>query len=208
MTQIVGRASSVLASLALVAVLLAGCTSGGAAPSASVFPGGSPDIGSAPTPVPGSSTASPGLPGGGGADGPASGGGSSPNPATGSGGAPGFADPGQPAPTIVTPGSGLSGVHPVGATSIETAVNGRDLAVRVAWWSGVEPCTVLSGVDVAQDGSTFTLTVREGSAAPPDTACIDIAQYKASIVDLGELEPGTYTIAAFGDAAPVTVTID
>ena len=80
--------------------------------------------------------------------------------------------------------------------------------MRVAWWSGVEPCSVLAGVDVARDGDTFTLTVREGSAAAPDTMCIEIAQYKATIVDLGELDPGTYTISAFGDAAPVTVTVD
>ena len=99
-------------------------------------------------------------------------------------------------------------MHQVAATRLDTASNGRDLAVRVAWWSGVEPCTVLAGVDVARDGNTFTLTVREGSGAPPDTACIEIAQYKATIVDLGELEPGTYTVTAFGDAPPVTVTID
>ena len=111
-------------------------------------------------------------------------------------------------PSNVTRGVGLTGIHPVGATKLETATNGRDLAVRVDWFSGVEPCSVLAGVDVARDGNTFTLTVREGSAAAPDTACIEIALYKGTIVDLGELEPGTYTITAFGDAPPVTVTID
>ena len=132
------------------------------------------------------------------------------DPVTGGPGAggPGFPDPGQPQPTIVAPGVGLTGIHPVGATKVETAINGRDLAVRVDWFSGVEPCSVLAGVDVARDGNTFKLTVNEGSAAAPDTACIDIAMYKGTIVDLGELEPGTYTVTAFGDAPPVTVTID
>ena len=117
-----------------------------------------------------------------------------------------FPDPGEPQPTLVAPGVGLTGIHPVGASKLDTAVNGRDLAVRVSWYGGVEPCSVLAGVDVARDGNTFTLTVREGSAAAPDTACIEIALYKGTIVDLGELEPGTYTITAFGDAPPVTVT--
>ena len=62
--------------------------------------------------------------------------------------------------------------------------------MRVDWFSGVEPCSVLAGVDVVRDGNTFKLTVNEGSAAAPDTACIDIAMYKGTIVDLGELEPG------------------
>ncbi len=113
-----------------------------------------------------------------------------------------------PDPTIVAPVAGVTGIHKVSAQDLQTAVNGRDLAVRVAWWSGVAPCSVLAGVNVARDGNTFTLTVLEGSAAPPETVCIEIAQYKATIVDLGELDPGTYTVTAFGDAPPVTVTID
>jgi hypothetical protein len=160
----------------------------------------------APTPVPGSSDGSfdPNDTIGGG-------GGSAPDPGTGVTDDPTVDDPNdlsEPEPTLVTPAAGLSGIHPVGATKLDTAVNGRNLAVRVAWWSGVAPCSVLAGVDVAKDGTTITLTVREGSAAAPDTACIEIAQYKATIVDLDELEPGTYTITAFGDAAPITVTID
>jgi hypothetical protein len=65
---------------------------------------------------------------------------------------------------------------------------------------------VLSGVDVARDGATFTLTIREG-AAQQGVACIMIAMYKATIVDLGRLDPGTYTIKATGDAPAVTVTV-
>lgn len=200
-----------LAPLTLVAaaIIVAGCTIGGApaatptmslsgAPSAPSEPG--------PTAVPGGPAESPSGSDNGAAPVP-----SGPDdPVTGGPGAggPGFPDPDQPQPTIVAPGVGLTGIHPVGATKLETATNGRDLAVRVDWYSGVEPCSVLAGVDVARDGNTFKLTVNEGSAAAPDTACIDIAMYKGTIVDLGELEPGTYTVTAFGDAPPVTVTID
>ena len=210
------RTQSGFARLALVAVVafVAACSSGGLAatsPSAAVPSRVASDP--APTAVPGGPSAEPSSlagvePGATASDGPVSGGGSDPNTGTGTGSDPGLVDPGQPEPTIVTPGAGLAGIHAVGATKLDTATNGRDLAVRVSWWSGVAPCNVLAGVDVARDGTTFTLTVREGSAAPPDTACIEIAQYKATIVDLGELEPGSYTITAFGDAPPVTVTID
>jgi hypothetical protein len=202
------------ASAALLLVLVAGCAATG--PAATVPGGGaSPTVpadsdgGPTPIPVPGSSGAAASDPGASGSpDDPSTGGGADGNAGSGTGGKPGFADPGEPAPTLVAPGVGLTGVHQVAATKLDTALNGRDLAVRVAWWSGVEPCNVLAGVDVARDGNTFTLTVREGSGAPSDTACIEIAQYKATIVDLGELEPGTYTVTAFGDAPPVTVTID
>jgi hypothetical protein len=200
------RTRSALAALTLVAVavLSAGCAAASTTASPAPAPVASPAASApAPTPVPGSTDSPAPSP-----DDPVSGGGSDPNAGTGSGGDPGIVDPGEPEPTIVAPGAGLTGVHPVGAAKLETAINGRDLAVRVSWWSGVAPCNVLAGVDVARDGTTFTLTVREGSAAAPDTACIEIAQYKATIVDLGELEPGSYTITAFGDAAPVTVTID
>jgi hypothetical protein len=204
-------ARPVLAGLVAV-VLLAGCTSaGGPTQPAEASPSvptsaATPSAGTVPTPVPvpsasdGTGTA------------PGSGGGSAPNP--GGGGAPIPVGPGAgagnggPEPTLVAPVPNLTGLHPVAAASLETARNGRDLAVKVTWWSGVAPCSVLAGVDVARDGNTVTLTVREGSAAAPDTACIEIAQLKGTVVDLGELEPGTYTVAAFGDASPVTVTID
>ena len=109
--------------------------------------------------------------------------------------------------TIVTPTAGLTGVHAVQAAKLEATVNGRDVAARVAWWSGVEPCNALAGIAVSRDGNAFLLTVNEGSAAAPDTMCIEIAMYKAAIVDLRELEPGTYTIKAFGDVPPIEVTV-
>lgn len=138
--------------------------------------------------------------------------------AGGSGGAPGggitipdFPLPGgggQPGenPTIVVPKPGRLNAHPVGASGIEARVDGRRVLVRVSWWSGVEPCHVLDSVLVERNGTSITITVREG-ADRLDVACIEIAMLKATIVDLGELEPGTYTISAGGEATPIQVTV-
>ncbi len=187
--------------LALI-VIVAGCTSGGA-PTGS-GPSSAGPTAPAPTAVPVPS--SPAAPRG------TSGGGSGPDPGTGivpiePGGGDGSGGvPPQPRPTLVTPMAGLLDVHQVGATALQTSVDGSRLSVTVAWWSGVEPCNVLAGVDVTRDGDKVTLTVREG-ASRLGVACIEIAVYKATIVDLGELDPGTYTIAAFGNAPPVQVSI-
>jgi len=150
-----------------------------------------------PTPVPPVAPAPAGSSGGGSAPGdpgtvvpPAGGDGALPNP------------PG----TLVTPVAGLLGIHAVGASKLEPAVNGAGIAVRISWVSGVEPCSVLAGVTVARDGNTFRLTVTEGSKGE-GMACIEIAMFKAAIVDLGKVEPGTYTISAFGDAPAVTVDV-
>jgi hypothetical protein len=119
-------------------------------------------------------------------------------------------DPGvpvDPEPSIVVPVAGLTGIRDVAAMKLQASVSGRDVAVRVAWWSGVEPCSVLAGVNVVRDGKTITLTVREGTGGAGDVMCIEIAVYKATIVDLGTLEPGTWTIRANGEALPIEVTI-
>jgi hypothetical protein len=176
------------AGLAL-ALLVAACGSGDPG---GLVPGGRTGVG--PGGGTGSGGSEPGNPGGG--DGTVT---SPPN--AGGGG-----DPTNPQPTMVVPGTGLTGIHQVGATKLEAAVNGRGVAVRIAWWSGVAPCSVLAGVGVVRDGTTFTLTVTEGSGGS-GVACIEIAMYKATIVDLGGLDPGTYTITAFGDARPIEVTV-
>jgi hypothetical protein len=149
------------------------------------------------------------------APGGGSGGGSS-----GSGGDPGVgidppvvSGPGGPAPigppraTIVTPKPGRLDAHPVGAGTIEASVTGRKVAVRLTWWSGVAPCSVLDSIDVARTGSAIVLTIREG-ADQRGVACIDLAMLKGAIVDLGELTPGSYTISAGGEAPPVQVVVD
>lgn len=115
---------------------------------------------------------------------------------------------GQPGsePRIVLPRPGQANVRPVAVDRIEPRVDGRRVVVRLSWWGGVEPCHVLDSVLVDRSGDEIRLTVREGSG-PADVVCIEIAVLKATLVDLGELEPGEYTIRAFGDAAPVTLTI-
>jgi hypothetical protein len=113
--------------------------------------------------------------------------------------------PGQPA--LVVPKPGRLRPHDVGVSLIEPRVDGRRVVVRLSWWSGVAPCTVLDSVTVSRNRGTITLGAREG-ADRLDVACIEIAQYKATLVDLGRLDPGTYTLkAASGDARPVTITI-
>jgi hypothetical protein len=49
-------------------------------------------------------------------------------------------------------------------------------------------------------------TVREGSAAR-GVACLDIAGYKATLVSLGRLDPGTHTVRTSGDVAPIEVVV-
>lgn len=198
--------------VALLALSLAVAACGGAATAPTPGSDGSPGPGTgspavsppAPTPVPGTS----GEPGTGAKD-PA-GGGTGSQPGTGVDEPvavdPGVVEPGAEEPTMVVPVAGLRNIRDVAASRLDASVRGREVAVRVSWWSGVEPCASLAGVAVARDGNTIELTVKEG-ATQDDVACIEIAVYKATVVELGELEPGSYTIRAFGDAAPIEVVV-
>lgn len=183
-----------------LALVLVAC--GGAAATAPAPPA---DPGPTPTPVP--VPTQPGRdpigdPGGVGTQ-PGNGGGGIVNP---------FPDPGvvQPGePVLVQPVAGARMIRDANASELRAAVSGRRVAVQVAWWGGVEPCDVLAGVDVVRDGTTIRLTVKAGSGPNAgDVACIEIAVLKATVVDLGELEPGTYTITAKGDAPAITVVVE
>ena len=193
----------------LVIVILAGC--GGAAASRS------PGEGSSKEPGP---TAVPGDPGSGGSGSDPGSGGSGSGSGGGSGGStgsgvvnPGSADVPPPVPggdgaTIVVPKPGQLDPKPVSVSNLLVIVDGRHVTARLAWTSGVEPCYVLDSVRIARDGNTITLTVLEGHG-PGDVVCIEIAQLKATLVDLGELEPGSYDIQVQpGDAPAVTVDIE
>jgi hypothetical protein len=176
---------------ATVTLGLAAC-SGSAAPSASI----PATIGPNPTPVPT-------------ADGGAGGGTSGGNAGSGGGAIidPTPVDPAAGQPTIVVPKTGQKNVHPVSPTALQASVDGRRVLVKVTWWSGVEPCNVLDSVRVDQSGTDVAITIFEGSSNL-DAVCIEIAQLKATIVDLGELEPGTWTISApNSEAPPIEVTI-
>jgi hypothetical protein len=186
----------------LLIVILAGC--GGAASSA-------PTDGSSKEPGP---TAVPGDQGGG--SGGGGGGGTGGNTGTGGGVVnPGGPDvpppnpiPGDDGATIVVPVAGQLDPSPSFVNSLLVNVDARHVTVRLSWYSGVEPCYILDSVRMVRDGNTITLSVLEGHG-PGDNMCIEIAMLKATIVDLGELEPGTYVIQANpGDAQPVTVEVD
>jgi hypothetical protein len=109
-------------------------------------------------------------------------------------------------PTIVIPKPGRLDVHPVGATKLEGQVDGRRVHVTVSWWSGVEPCSALDSVALIRDGANIAIELREG-ADQLGVACSQIAMLKATVVDLGELSPGTYVVSAGGDAAPIRITV-
>ena len=153
----------------------------------------------------------------------------------GSPGAPGTGSPGAPEPSVVAPRDqdqvgwdenpilvdpmpagngeltvpqpGQLDVHPVTTESLEAAVDGRTVTIKVSWTSGIEPCYVLDSILIDEGEKAFAITVNEGHA-PGDNVCIDIAKFKFALVDLGELEPGTYTISdATGGAAPIGVVV-
>lgn len=120
----------------------------------------------------------------------------------------GGVDPGLPQPAFVVPQPGQLQTHPVAVQALTPMVEGRRVTVRADWVSGVEPCYVLDRVEVARDGATFTVALFEGSS-DLDVACIEIAMYKATLVDLGELEPGSYVVqSADGSAPPASFTVE
>ena len=181
-----------LALAALAAVLMIGACAGAAAPAASSSPPSA-------SPSPTNATD---LPGGGGSSG---------DPGTGIGGGsvdPAPVDPGTNQAKLVVPRPGQLNPRPLPAAMLEATVDGRRVLVKATWWSGVEPCNVLDSVKVERSGNDIAITLIEGSS-DLNAICIEIAMQKATIVDLGDLEPGTYTISSpGGDAAPVTVTVN
>ena len=180
-----------LAIIGLLAVLTLGACASGAASTASPSPSPSADP----------SASAPGdLPSGGGSSGgPGSG---ITNPVN-----PDPVDPGTGQAAIVVAKPGQLNPRPLPAAMLEASVDGRRVLVKATWWSGVEPCNVLDSVKVDRSGFDIAITLIEGTS-DPNAACIEIAMQKATIVDLGELEPGTYTITSpGGDAAPLSVTV-
>ena len=123
---------------------------------------------------------------------------------------PAASDPpaGEPDTRIVVPKPGQLDVRAIPAETLEATVNGRRAIITVTFTSGVEPCHVLDSIVVERGDHAFAITLREGRG-PGDNVCIEIAETKRTQIDLGELEPGTYTIsdAVGGGAAPITVTI-
>ena len=116
-------------------------------------------------------------------------------------------DPAAGQPTIFIPKPGRLNPHPVSPQSLRASVDGRHVLVKVTWASGIAPCSVLDSVKVERSGRTIALTVIEG-ADQLDVMCAELAMFKATIVDLGDLEPGAWTITApNSEAAPIELTI-
>jgi hypothetical protein len=170
-------------------------------------------------PVPPASPSSdPGVPTAGssaGADEPGSTGGGMPgdpgtgigNPGVGIGAPVNPIDPGAGQPAIVRPKPGRLDPHPVAPQRLEASVDGRHVLVKVTWYGGVAPCSVLDSVNVERAGTAIALTVVEGADAV-GVMCPEIAMLKATIVDLGDLAPGTWRITApNSDAAALEITI-
>ena len=130
-------------------------------------------------------------------------------PGAGGGGQPpGVAEPpGTGQPQVVQPRPGTVDPHEVGITTLLAKVEGRQVLLNARWWSGIEPCNVLDHIAVDRQGDTFTIGLFEGSG-DPEAMCIEIAVEKLTLIDLGELEPGTYTIeASSGEAEPISVVV-
>jgi hypothetical protein len=183
-----------LAIVGLAAALTLGACASSAAPAATSSPSatGSPSVSPA-QPSPSDVT----------------GGGSSGDLGTGIGGPvdPAPPDPGTGQATLVVARPGQLNPRRLPATVLEASVDGHRVLVKATWWSGVEPCYVLDSVKVDRSGFDIAITLIEGSS-DLNAMCIEIAMQKATIVDLGELEPGTYTISSPGGSAPpVTVTV-
>lgn len=118
-----------------------------------------------------------------------------------------FVPPLEGEPKIVVPRPGQIDVREIAAESLHAAVDGRSVTLAIDWWSGVEPCSILDSIVVATGDGSFAVTLREGRG-PEEVACIAIAEQHRAFVELGELEPGTYTIRdAAGGAPPIEVTV-
>ena len=180
-----------VALIAALSLAIAACSSAAAPGGASPQPVQSPAASAAPSEPAGPTPTDPDTPIGAPSD---------PGGGIGGGGIGGGA-------AIVMPQPGMINPHPVAVEKIETAVDGHHVTAKLTWTSGVKPCNVLDSVVVSRDAKDIALTVVEGSADQA-AICIEIAQTKATIVDLGELDPGTYTVSATDSRIPpVTVTV-
>ncbi len=92
-------------------------------------------------------------------------------------------EPGELEPEIVVPRAGMHDVQPISFEDVEQI---GESELRVYFWSGVEPCSVLDSVDVVETDEQVTITLLQGyeevDGEPP--VCIMLAVYKAVDVTL------------------------
>ncbi len=94
-------------------------------------------------------------------------------------------DGGAGHPQRVRPRPGMADVHPIAWESARQMPGGR--ALKVTYWTGVEPCNVLDHVDVRYRSREITLTLYEGhDPDEADTACIEVAVQRVVEVRLDE----------------------
>ena len=107
----------------------------------------------------------------------------------------------------MTPKPGQLDVHPIAADRLAATVDGRKVVVEIRYASGVEPCYVLDSIVMQKGDHSFAITLRQGHG-PGDAVCIQIAEIVRTFVDLGEIDPGTYTITDTQNGArPISVTV-
>lgn len=111
--------------------------------------------------------------------------------------------------TVVTPKAGRLNPHPVNVQLVRAASDADGVRIEVRWWSGPEECYATDSVQVERDdvAKAIKLTVIEGSS-DGDAVCIDIAMLKATVIDLGVLPAGKWTISAEGDAPAIDVDVE
>ena len=82
--------------------------------------------------------------------------------------------PGRPGTAlVVTPRPGMSNVH---AISWEYALQTGNQTVRIYYYAGIPPCTVLDHVDVAYQSDTIVISLYTGSdPSAAHQACIALA---------------------------------
>ena len=119
--------------------------------------------------------------------------------------------------TRVEPRPGPGPLTPVSPQRLKVGLSDGRAYADVYWWSGVEPCYTLRPVRIERTGSTIRLHLFEGSSGG-DVACIELAMFKTTRVDLGPLDPGGYVVEAgnrraklvvgngAGDGSAITVT--
>ncbi|MFN8632005.1 MAG: hypothetical protein U0838_17310 [Chloroflexota bacterium] len=116
----------------------------------------------------------------------------------------------EPPTTDVVATAGLKNVHDVAAERVTVDGSSGSILVTILWWSGPAPCSQLSTVNVDRKdspaGSAFTLTVREG-AQEANVACPALATHKRTVVDLGPINDGDWTISVTGVDQPQSIQL-